>query len=134
MRAWRVGAVLLVVALALAVSAARLDLDDDDDSDVLDELLAIDEEAEWGGLDAGAGDGGGAERRLCAESAVTSDIARGSLGTYSPGEGGRVRVSIGLGVMREGGGGGWAKRRGRRPCLSSRAFVVACELGQELKY
>ena len=60
MRAWRVGAVLLVVALALAVSAARLDLDDDDDSDVLDELLAIDEEAEWGGLDAGAGDGGGA--------------------------------------------------------------------------
>ena len=60
MRAWRVGAVLLVVAFALAVSAARLDLDDDDDSDVLDELLAIDEEAERGGLDAGGGGGGGA--------------------------------------------------------------------------
>ncbi|PAN25644.1 hypothetical protein PAHAL_4G315100 [Panicum hallii] len=60
MRARRVWAVLLVVVLALAVSAARLDLDDDDDSDVLDELLAIDEEAERGGLDAGGGDGGGA--------------------------------------------------------------------------
>ncbi|XP_062228134.1 protein disulfide isomerase-like 1-5 [Phragmites australis] len=60
MRARRVaafGAAALLV-LALAVSAARLDLDDDgDDSDVLDELLAIDEEAERGGLEA---DGGGA--------------------------------------------------------------------------
>nr|CAB3467133.1 unnamed protein product [Digitaria exilis] len=64
MRARRVGAALvLVLVLALAVSAAwaaRLDLDDDDDSGVLDELLAIDEEAERGGLDAGAGDDGGA--------------------------------------------------------------------------
>lgn len=51
MRARRVGALVLVVVLALAVSvvwSARLDLDDDDDSDVLDELLAIDEEAERG--------------------------------------------------------------------------------------
>ncbi|CAN6214965.1 unnamed protein product [Urochloa humidicola] len=64
MRARRVGALVLVVVLALAVSAAwaaRLDLDDDDDSDVLDELLAIDEEEEErGGLDAEGGDGGGA--------------------------------------------------------------------------
>ncbi|XP_066369610.1 protein disulfide isomerase-like 1-5 isoform X1 [Miscanthus floridulus] len=57
MRARRVGALLLLAVLALAASAARLDLDDDDDSGVLDELLAIDEEAERGGLDA---DGGGA--------------------------------------------------------------------------
>lgn len=64
MRARRVGALVVVLVLALAVSAAwaaRLDLDDDDDdSGVLDELLAIDEEAERGGLDAGAGDDGGA--------------------------------------------------------------------------
>jgi protein disulfide-isomerase A1 len=66
MRARRVGALVLVVVLALAASvvwSARLDLDDDDDSDVLDELLAIDEEAERGELDGGGsgGDGGATE-------------------------------------------------------------------------
>ncbi|KAJ1258168.1 hypothetical protein BS78_10G054000 [Paspalum vaginatum] len=66
MRARRVGALLLLAVLALAVPAARaarLDLDDDDDSDVLDELLAIDEEAERGGLDAAGGGAAEAVRR-----------------------------------------------------------------------
>jgi protein disulfide-isomerase A1 len=67
----RVAALAFVAALlsvALAVSAARLDLDDDDDSGVLDELLAVDEEAERGGLD--AADGGGAEAVRRAQSMV----------------------------------------------------------------
>ncbi|WVZ82390.1 hypothetical protein U9M48_029657 [Paspalum notatum var. saurae] len=83
MRARRVGALLLLAVLALAVPAARaarLDLDDDDDSDVLDELLAIDEEAERGGLDAaGAGGGGAAEAVRRAQSmvlALDNDNAR----------------------------------------------------------
>ncbi|CAN6202418.1 unnamed protein product [Urochloa humidicola] len=79
MRARRVAALVLVAVLALAVSAvwaARLDLDDDDDSDVLDELLAIDdEEEELGGLDAG----GAAEAVRRAQSmvlALDNDNAR----------------------------------------------------------
>jgi protein disulfide-isomerase A1 len=63
----RLAALAFAVAL-LAVSAARLDLEDDDDSGVLDELLAIDEEAERGGLD--AADGGGAEAVRRAQSMV----------------------------------------------------------------
>ncbi|KAK3131702.1 hypothetical protein QOZ80_6AG0510150 [Eleusine coracana subsp. coracana] len=57
-----------LLAMALTVSAARLDLDDEDDSGVLDELLAVDEEAERGGLD--AGDSGGAEAVRRAQSMV----------------------------------------------------------------
>ena len=45
----------MILVLVPVMSAARLDFDDDDDSCVLDELLAIDEEAERSRLDADSG-------------------------------------------------------------------------------
>ncbi|XP_062233546.1 protein disulfide isomerase-like 1-5 [Phragmites australis] len=80
---WLLAAAALLV-MAVALSAARLDLDDDgDDSDVLDELLAIDEEAERGGLEA---DGEGAEAVRRVQSMVLvldNDSARRAVENYA---------------------------------------------------
>ncbi|AQL01857.1 protein disulfide isomerase5 [Zea mays] len=76
MRARWAVTLLLLAVLALTASAARLDLDDDDDSGVLDELLAIDEEAERGGLLDAEGAGEAVRRAQSMVLALDNDNAR----------------------------------------------------------